>query len=634
MDNQKQLLQAIKTNDARTFSSLVGEKKGYLSLCYGRFPILSICYLYNSKKILSQYAKQLFMINSYTIIDEDIEIYKEFRKIAGKSLRLYVKNDIIVSPLEVLALLDDSISLTEVYPNAYKNQQIIENIATIYRINHNEIVSTERNYIQIKNKKLSGLQYLLAITSLVVASIMILLSSSLWVTLHYVFGNGTSNSPYRISTESQLKLAINQGDKNYILTKDINLSNQWETKDFSGVLDGNGKTIFIKNNINDSFIDTLNGTLKNMHFSLAKYDRAITDNLGIIVQINNGSIENSHIRIDGKFTKTSIGGDVDEDELEEYEDVYISCLVHENNGNIIDSSINADINLVGDGKNAFFAGVASINNGTVDNCSTTEDTRIITDTLDVAGLVINNNEDGIVINCTNNAEIKQSSASDSWLPNASGVVLNNFGEVNSCFNYGEITAKSTAKEKFFYVYLGGVVCTNYGFILKSKNNANLIAESHQYHIHAGGVTSVNAVIGSTINNCCSYGKITVRSVQEENIYKFAGGICSQNNGRIHNSYSASTFSEPQDHTYLGGISSLTDAMLTFSGLFPIVETHSKNNYYIVQDNISYGIAALSLSDGQQITIYDENAISEEQLNQGIIKQDNLEQLESKEIFWG
>lgn len=613
MDSHQELLSALKLDDNEKFSAIINNKKGYLSLCYGRFPILSICYLFNSKNIIKDYEQQLITLQSYTIIAEDLELYRQFRKIAGKCLRLYVQDSCIISPLEILALLEDSITLTEIYSSAHKNQQIIQNINTIYKVNHDQIISQSQDSIYIKNKKLPPFQKLIVLTAILVTSIMVLLSSSLWATLHCVLGIGTAKSPYRLSSESQLITALKKGDKDYLLTKDIYLSADWIAKDFSGNLDGNNKTIFLNGTIEGSIINNLTGNIQNIHFVFLQYNKEFSKNTGLVVQYNNGSISNINVKVNGAFTEKA------------EEEIYISCLVFENNGDITDSSVETDITFTGYGSdNAFLAGLASLNNGNIFNCFTTKDSKLHTDTVDVSGIVSNNEEDGIVKNCTNNAEIKQSSASDSWLPNVSGIVLNNYGEVNNCFNYGNITASSSATQNVLDVYVGGIVCTNDdGFILKSKNHANLEAYSKQYHIYIGGIASVNARMGSTINNCCSYGDIKASSENTTNIFKFGGGICGFNKGKIHNSYSATTLSQPQPNTYLGGISGLTEVIIT----------STKNNYYVIQENVYYGSAALSRTMGQSITIHDDNIVSEEDLNQGTIKQENLEQLKGKEVYW-
>ena len=53
---ENKLLEAIKKDDLKSFSLLMPTNAD-LNLCYGRFPILSLLYMYSSFKILSKFEK-------------------------------------------------------------------------------------------------------------------------------------------------------------------------------------------------------------------------------------------------------------------------------------------------------------------------------------------------------------------------------------------------------------------------------------------------------------------------------------------------------------------------------------------------------------------------------------------------
>ncbi len=605
---EQELLLAIKQDDVEWFSSIISKKKGVLSLCYGRFPILSLCFLYNSKSILHKYQNTLLKISSYTAAQEDLSIYKKFKKIAGKSLRYYVHQDNLVSPLEMLAILEDSISLAELYNLSPKTASIMKNITNIYRINHGQDISLEEDKIYIGKKKLPQLQRLITVIAIVISISISLLAGTLWATFSAVYGSGTAEVPYKLYTEAQLFKALKEGEKNYILAQDITLTQNHSPKNFSGQLDGKGHKITITNKVSSPLIHYLTGSLKNINFLLADVDITITEDTSFIAHTNEGTIENTHMRINGSLNEKA-----------KEEDLFVSCFVFDNKGDMHQNNIDINIKFVGDGeKDSYFSCFASFNNGNITECITSKDSNIITDTIDVAAIVTMNEEDATISKCVNNASIKQTSPYNNWLPNASGLASNNYGRINNCFNYGDITAISTATIERLYVYVAGLVLNNYGFISKSKNDATISGQSENYHIYIGGVVCINSP-GAIIDNCCSYGLIAANLPEErQNTFAIAGGICGLNSSRMHNSYSASTFSGESPNAFLGGICGEAESFISsFS-----------NNYYIVQENITWAIATVP-------TIYEGTKyIRDNGTDEDTIKQQDLSQLKGKEVYWG
>ena len=106
------LLDAIKKDNISAFKKLIVEEdcKYYT---YGRFPVLSLCYLWDSWKIISSFEKYLIKINEGFIdVGDDLASYSRFKKQAARALRLYVGNDKLVTPLEMLAVLQKNIRLS------------------------------------------------------------------------------------------------------------------------------------------------------------------------------------------------------------------------------------------------------------------------------------------------------------------------------------------------------------------------------------------------------------------------------------------------------------------------------------------------------------------------------------------
>lgn len=597
-----EILEAIKSDDIESFSRNIEQKKSYLSICFGRFPMLSICYLYNSSKILKEYEKALSSINIYTFTEEDFDVYKKFRVYAKRCLRLYVLEKNIVSPLEMLAVMEESSYLCEVYPNSAKTQKINDNISKIYRINHNQIIEHSEDKIIIKNKRLSRLQKLIVITAIIMAGVMTLLSAGVWATFDFVLGNGKSDNPYKVTNTKQFETAMKKGGQSFVLTKDITLPASWSAKDFSGVLDGDGHTIYIKDSTAKGFVNTLTGKLQNINFALGDMDTELSKSIGLIVTTNNGNINNLSIKLNAKLN-----------DVAEEDDVYAAIIAYENNGEINGCSVDSVVEFMSNGvSNTYFAAIAAKNNGSVSECQTSAQSKFYTDNVDVSGLVIENGENGTVKNCVNNAEIKQQSSNSSWLPNVSGVVLLNSGEVSNCTNNAKITGISQASDNRLDVYVGGIVCINNNKIIKCKNNADIVGTAVNYYVYAGGIVSYNNGYSSYIQNSCSYGQISVESANSEQIFVFAGGIAGYNSGTIKDSYSVATLISQTTNRFLGGVIGVSDYL----------SSTITNNYYVTRENIKYGVAT-ELAQGM---LY-------QGVDTGVTVQENLEQLKGKEVYW-
>lgn len=83
--------------DARMSSVAAGE------LCFGRFPTLSLIYLYGAKKIAKKYESDFLRLSAQKFLDEPIDATIRFGTIARKCLRLYFAER--VTPAEMLLIL-------------------------------------------------------------------------------------------------------------------------------------------------------------------------------------------------------------------------------------------------------------------------------------------------------------------------------------------------------------------------------------------------------------------------------------------------------------------------------------------------------------------------------------------------
>ncbi len=566
-----QLLDAIKSDDEKLFTEMVTQNKSYLNLCFGRFPLLSLCYLYKSRKIAAVYEKSLLNFSAYVYVDEDYDCYRLFRKYAKRWLRFYILDN-IVSPLEMLAVMGDSLYLVEKYDDSQKDTKTVNRIKNIYRTLHSQDIEITSASIAIKRRPLNTKQKYRIFAVAVVAVLIAALCGASWWGFSALSGKDTAENPYRVAGEKQLKAAIEKG-AHIVIAKDFILKKQWQPSDFSGSIDGNGHTVFVGTNMPKGLFKTLEGKLENTNFVFEGLDMKITENTALITHINNGYIGNLNIKVKGKFVTNAPA--VSEDEPSPA--IYLSLLAHENNGEINRCQLDANVSVTGEGgHDAFFSGITSLNSGIIKGCSTKAG-KFLTDTVDVAAIVAENKLGATVSQCINNAEVSQSTANTNWLPNVGGVVLHNYGTVTDCINNGALSAVSTASETVLNVYVGGIVCINSNKIIKSKNNSGISAKSQNHNIYAGGVAAFNS---GSIDNSCAYGTISVEASAMEGPFLFAGAIAGSLSGGVTNSFALTTYSSVGQNVYLGGIIGVADY---FS---------ANNNYYVEQPNVAYGIAGI------------------------------------------
>ena len=320
-ENLRKIFDSIKSDDIKSFTSLMLSKSD-LNLSFGRFPILSLCYLYKAENILNVYEKYLMPINKFDVVPEYFEIYKKFKSHAKRSIRLFGNKERVVYPIEMLAVVDNRNLLAKKYKFLFKNEEILDNLQKIYNLDQKiEIIATREKF-ECSYKKLSLKQRILAS---VVAGMLCLCSvfsmgSVLWINKN--FGKGTAKSPIYISTEKELKTALKNGKFYYKLESDIVISGDVSIKSFAGTIDGDEHTIYFATNSN-TLIETLSGTVKNLNVEFNVEDKTFSENYAILTKNNKGNIENCSFygEISGKFDSTE-------------DDTYVSVVAVENNGTI------------------------------------------------------------------------------------------------------------------------------------------------------------------------------------------------------------------------------------------------------------------------------------------------------------
>ena len=288
-------------------------------------------------------------------------------------------------------------------------------------------------------------------------------------------GSGAKYDPYIVKTGGQLLLAKDYSSKYFKLANDIDLNNKnWlPIAEFSGTLDGNGKTIYNLRVERDDIsyrglIGELSGTVKNLTVSGVKIKGSNTG--AIAGKVYSGTVDNCKVILaDGSMLQgTNVGGVAGEVSIGSYIE---NCTVESTNNSV------------------------AINGSQVGG---------------IAGYISYGGNGGNIKNCRVNCNI----AGESYIGGICG--YRRIGiTINSCEYKGDIGGTQ---------YIGGI--SGYdgdGKIIACKAMANIEGDDY-----IGGLVGVGV---STIIASYSYGKITAASSAS-----YIGGIFGYNNYYTSTSY--------------------------------------------------------------------------------------------------
>ena len=619
------LFESIKKDDLRSFSSIMLSNSD-LNICFGRFPILSLCYLYGSYKILHKYEKLLFGIHNFNVVDEYYEIYLKFKKHAKKSLKIFVFKERIVYPIEMLAVLDERILLRKYYKVLYKNEEIELNLQKIYNLNKKINIETNKDEIKIEKKKVSLKQILI---SILCVCLMLLVSATSLVSFVFVknkFGVGTALNPIKISTEAEFKSALNKGSRCYVLQNDIELTSSWSLKNFKGAIYGNSHKLVSNGYLSDGLIENLTGVVQDLTIEIDLKQKEISQNFAVLAKKSSGLIQNCKIVGDFSF------------ETYNDSDVYVSLFVAENTGVVEGCAFSGNVEVKNNrSANAFFSVFAGVNSGTISN-SKTLDGKIETDTVDVAAITTVNN--GTIEGCVNNVSISQTSSKE-WHPNTAGVCVSNFGMIENCTNKNQISSISTLSQinegETLAVICGGIVCDNSGFVDSCQNKGKIVAKGDVALVYAGGVAArnllesnypniskskseceinvyskssevyVGGVAGFNASEVESSGFVgTIDAVTDSSktsIVAYVGGVIGYNREcKLENNYSKVVFKsrdKSKDNMFFGSVAGFVGSVRDLMG-FPVHGLSAvSNNHYVIDasfDAAAYGMTVSSFTN--------------------------------------
>lgn len=527
------LLNIIKADDLASFCMLAKDRD-ISKLSFGRFPILSVCYLFGSKKILKKFEKQLCMIAEFECVYEPFVLYNDFKVKCGKTIRLYAAKNNFVMPIEMQAILHKDGFVKKHFKTFAKLESTSATLKKIYELYEQKFTESE-NKVKISAKKMSKTQKRVLIWANSVFWAVVLVTGSIFGICAATVGLGTSFSPKRITDSGSLAKLAASG--NYaVLQNDIILENEVLLGDFSGTIDGNNKTITISYPYCKNLVNTLSGTIKNLNIEFDDLDFELTESLSLLAQTNNGTIENVNIKCKAKINCTILGTES-----------YFSAFAITNNKYIHNCSATLDIDIISSSDSeTCVAGIAGKNLGTISSSEITSGSKITAQNIDVAGIVAQNLADAEISTTKNYANLSQSTNLSTWSPNVAGIAMTNAGTISNCLNFGNISASNTAETSTnSAILVAGICSNNTATINHCKNECEITATSESAIIYAGGITAYTTsqtnTDNPTINFCGTKGNFNLTKNSNE-VFLYCGGISGFMTGTITNCYSISTFS--------------------------------------------------------------------------------------------
>ena len=610
--NTQQLLDIIERDDLNAFNALMKDARcGNYRL--GRFPVLSLLYLYRARKILSAYEAQFIKIPSWEELSEPASILKKFSRVAGKCLRLYFGE--VVSPLEMLLMLCEEKKVKKLYPQVKCSEGVKGRLKAIYAIKYALKAEFKGNEILFERRPLNrreGQRILAICLSCVFAASVVI---AVPVSATALFGKRKGGD---ITRASHIDFSAHT---TYTLQRDIKISTRYAGKALNCNIEGNGHKLILEKG---ATLGALNGELSGVEiqtsgspvFSVVGPTAAITDvtvnvkgNLtktaqgaALIAETNYGRIDGVTLNVSGSLS--ALAGRMDgTDELifggmvvtnsyavtptQIYYAVIENCTV-----NYHDFSLKGETMA-----NATFGGIVGVNSGIVKDSTVTG--SITADTFDLGGACYVNGN--LLQGITNEANLSQTALGDGWTPIVSGIVVENASRVEACKNTGSITAIGVDS-----VISGGIAARTYGSIKECLSSGNISVTGQS--VYAGNIFGRSEVTSDarfiyfgTTNACMGTGNIEVTGGGEESCVGGIGGFVQA--GTTETSYLGGgatncifTGEIKGEFSYQGGIVGACSEVMydyNFFTLNGVEYVNFEGNYYLESGLPSIGAAISS-----------------------------------------
>lgn len=595
---EESIVYAIAKDDVNAYGNLPERaQRGEYRL--GRFPVLSLMYLYGCKKLLTVYEEKFLRASEYEVLNEPMEASRKFAKRAGKCLRLYLSGE-TVTPAEMLIILDKTKKLKEIFPSLGVSGAVRSRLKKIYYIKYSLSVTYEGDGIKIQKRPLSYREKRKIATVCLSVIMCVILAVGVPLTTVYLLPKPVEGE---VTAFEQIDFS---SAKTYTLKADVAVPDNFSVQKTNCSIEGGGHRLVLGAGAS---LGELSGTLSGVTLESAgnaiftsialtggikdstvnvKTDIEISEASAFVVQDNYGTIQNVTVNVEGKVSALDDGND-------ETDEFYFGGIARNNfyrynsadpnasGGRIKNCKVNFDdFQLTGEtGANASFGGIAGTNTGSIEGC--TAEGKITADTFDIAGIVsVNNN---IIYQCANVADISQTSADEHWNPIVAGIVVQNAYLVEDCENRGSLSAKSVCGQ--FEVQEGqesivsatGIAYLNRGsnvapYIRGCKNLGSVESVAQYRDVYATGVCISTSGV---IENCANEGAITARA--ENGRGANAGGISGITYGNVLKSVNRGSIAVTCDGVaQAGGISSRLCAKVSESTSTGDITVEAKRAY--------------------------------------------------------
>ncbi len=653
---QLQFLNAIITKNNKEFTKLLKENKDLKKLKFGRLSVLSVCYLFNSKKIIKKHKERLIAVSEFFVVPETNEIKQRFRQIGGKSLRLF-ENVEDVSWEEILVLEKNKNELNKISENEKQNPTRVSNklinlanLNETYTVNNGEIRYTE-NYKKSENKKLKIINWVffsLALIILVLGTSVSVYFSNKVVKLNVVIDGEQSQS---IRSYSAIKVSDISFPENCVFSGWF-FNNNFSVQVPQNATINSSTKIYAKTSLIGEGTETSPYEIyeawqwqKIAQNATAKYkimqDFVVEKEISSIEEFN-GVIDGNNKTITFKGTKQNAliskiknAGVVKNLKIEFTNEISVcedfGVIAKENNGTIqnISATIKLNVEICADGN--FIGGLCSLNSGEITNCSVSlsvcgENTGtdvalggvcgkntgriencntsgvVSLKKVDCGGVCGQNEQDAYVVNCKNSTSLSVSCvANEQWIVYVSGVVAFNYGNVTNCLNSGEIYGENLGEQVAF---CGGICAFNSNVVSKCANTGSVKSKA-RYSSYTGGIVALNANYSTAcVSECYSSGSLEAKTLDPTSIgyISLVGGIVGRNYGEITKCFSYSSCSVTNGN--IGGIVGVQD----------VVFANITNCTYVALSGITAGV-------GRSAMVIN------------IESKQNIEELEEWEYYW-
>ena len=530
---EEKLIRAIENDDRNSFNALMKNARcGKYRL--GRFPVLSLLYLYGARKIIAEHEKTFIKISTWEELGEPTSAVKLFSKKAGKCLRLYF--DKIVTPLEMLLILDKTKRLKRIYPLAKPSEAVNTRLKSIYYIKYSLGIKFENNNIVLDRRPLNRREK----KKLCAAVVGCCFAAAVAVVTPVTAVSYVRKHAGDVTQLSQIDFSA---QKTYTLKNDITLPENFSVQQVNCTILGDGNKLILQKNAS---LGELHGSISGLEFQTfgtpiftvcaegstlsdisvkVNADVTTSENSAFVAVTNYGTFDGVAVNVGGNvFATENTNG---------AEELIFGGLVTLNSytynsasqpvfGTIKNCTVNyAGFSLAGETMaNASFGGIAGVNNGFVRDCSVTG--AIISDTFDLAGACYVNNY--TVSNVVNSAHLSQISEDKDWSPIVGGIVIDNASVVEYCKNTGALTVEG--KE---LVVCGGIAARSYGRTVYCASSGDITVTAQTAYI--GGIYGISQVASDgryvyfgTANYCISQAHIKASLGEDASCVGGIGGL--------------------------------------------------------------------------------------------------------------